>query len=265
MLRYLWSPMLNADTGNELPTGTDNADPSSVVTGDEDVTPDTGNAPVSDQQQDDVTKQASFAARLREKEQAIEQKYASFKQTYEQAEQIAKAAGFDSVEAYFDAVNAELEQRRIEQEAQRLGINPETYNQYFAPVHQELNQTKQQLEQLKAAEFNRQVEFEYNRLSTKYPDFKDHEAEIFKLATELKLPPNRLEDAYRLATYESRLAATKLETEQQVLANVTGRDSKQVLSASDKGTPTKLDPANMSLKEIEELSARVQQGERIIF
>jgi predicted nucleic acid-binding protein len=241
----------------------DPVDPSSVVTGDDDA-PNAGSASALDQQ-DDVTKQESFAARLREKEQAIEQRYEPHKQAYSKAEQIAKAAGFDSTDAYFAAVEAELEQRRIEQESKQLGIDPETYNQYFAPVHTELNQTKQQLQQLQTAEFNRNVEFEYNRLATQYPDFKQHEEQVFKIATELRLPPNRLEDAYRLATYDARIAATKLETEQQVLANVTGRDSKQVLSAGDKGHSAKIDPANMSLKEIEELSARVQQGERIVF
>lgn len=259
MFRFMWSPMFDIDTGSEVPAGT-NVDLSSVVTGDE---LDVGSALASDQQ--DITQLPSFASRLREKTAEVEKQYEPYKQTFSQAERIAKAAGFDSVDAYFAAVDAQLQQQQAEQEADRLDIPLETYNQYFAPVNQQLQQAKQQLEQLKNAEFERNLQNEYNRLSTQYPDFKQHEDAIWKIATELQLPPNRLEDAYRLATYESRIAATKLETEQSVLANVTGRDSKQVLSAADKGQSTKLDPSSMSLADIRAISERVQRGERITF
>lgn len=262
-MKFTWTPLLNADGDiGASAEPTDNLDQSSVVTGNE---PDTESASVSDQGVQDLTQQASFAKRFREETTKIEQKYEPQRQAYTQAEQIAKAYGYANVDDYFAAVNEQLRQQQAEQEAERLGVDPETYNQFFAPVHNELNQTKQQLEQLKNAEFERNVQYEVSRLTSQFPDFQEHQEKVFQIAEELKLPPNRLEDAYRLATYDSRIANTKLETEQQVLANITGRDSKQVLSAGDKGQSTTLDPSTMTSKEIAEISARVQRGERITF
>lgn len=260
MSKYRFS--LDLQQFNDGEEVTEIVDPSSVETGSEDEL-DAGSASASDQQ--DVTKQQSFAARLSEERLKIEEQYAPHKQVYTQAEQIAKAAGFDSVDAYFAAVQEQLRQQQAEQEAEKLGVDPETYNQFFAPVHSELQQTKQELQRLRDAEFQRNLQTEYNRLSSQYPDFKEHEDKVFELAAELKLPPERLEYAYKLATFDSRIAATALETEQKVLANVTGRDSKQVLSAGDKGQSTKLDPSTMSLAEIRAISERVQRGERITF
>lgn len=210
----------------------------------------------------DVTQQESFAKRLKEEKEILEQQYQPHKQVYSKAEQIAKAAGFATVDDYFAAVDAQLAQQAAEQEAQRLQMDVDAYNQHIAPVQNELTQAKQELARLQQTDLERQIKADYDRLSAQYPDFKDHEEAVWALATERRLP---LEDAYKLVSYDSRIAATKLETEQQVLANITGRDQKQVLSAGDKGNTTTLDPSTMSLKDIADISARVQRGERITF
>lgn len=258
-LLFTWSPMLDVDTGSEIPAGQEVTDPSSVETGDE---PGAGTASASDQGEQDVTQLPSFATRLREKTSEFEEKHKPQLQAYSQLEGISKTLGFASVDDYLAAVNDQARQRQAEQEAERLGVDPETYNQFFAPVHQDLQNTKQELQRLRQADLERQIRSDYDRLSAQYPDFKEHEQAIWQLATERRLP---LEDAYKLVSYDSRIAAARLETEQQVLANVTGRGEKQVLSANDRGAATKLDPSAMSLKDIEAISARVQRGERITF
>ncbi len=258
---FKWlSPLLNVDGDiGAVSEGTDEVtEQSSVETGDE--TPADGSAPAA--APEDVTQQESFAARLKQEREKIEQQYQPAKQHASRVEQIAKAAGFPSVEEYLDAVDAQLKEREAAEAAERMQVDQETYNQFFAPVNAELQQTKAELDRLRQSDLERQIKADYDRLSNQYPDFKQHEDAIWQLATERRLP---LEDAYKLVSYDSRIAAAKLETEQQVLANVTGRDSKQVLSAGDKGNTTKLDPSTMSLKDIEAISKRVQQGERIDF
>lgn len=258
---FKWmTPLFNADgdIGVASEGVEEVTEQSSVETGVD--TPADGIAPTA--APEDVTQQESFATRLKQEREKIEQQYQPAKQHSSKMEQIAKSLGFPSVDDYLEAVDVQLKEREAAEAAERMQVDQETYNQFFAPVNQQLEQTQQELKRLQAADIERQIKNDYERLSVQYPDFKDHEDAIWSLATERRLP---LEDAYKLATFDSRVAAAKLEAEQQVLANVTGRDSKQVLSGKDQGANTALDPGNMSLADIEALSARVQSGERITF
>lgn len=267
MFTFKWlSPLLNADgdIGAASEQGVANTEPPSVVV-DTEVSVD-GNASSTASKggtaTPDVTQQESFATRLKAEREKIEQEHQPYKKQATRAEQIAKAAGFANVDDYFEAVDAQLQERQTAEAAARMQVDPETYKQFFAPVHTELSQTKQELARLQQSDLERQIKADYDRLSTQYPDFKEHEDKVWVLATERRLP---LEDAYKLVSFDSRIAATKLETEQQVLANITGRDNKQVLSGKDQGANTALDPNNMSLSDIASISARVQRGERITF
>ena len=89
MFEQLWMiPLFNADGGAvaapDAGQQQDIVDPSSVETGNSE--PDAGSAPASDQQDDDVTKQQSFAARLNEERRKIEEQYTPHKQVYSKAE-----------------------------------------------------------------------------------------------------------------------------------------------------------------------------------
>lgn len=253
-------PLLDAD-GDIGAASAEFTEPSSVVTGEQ--TPDVETASASAPEVEgtpDVTQQESFAARLREATSKLEDQYKPHRERAERAEQIAKAAGFVSVEDYLDAADRQLKEQQAAVEAERLGLDHETYNQFFAPVHDELKQTKQQLEQLRQADLERQVRSEYEGLKARYPDFSEIEEQVFTLAADRRLP---LEDAYKIASYDARIDRVQKETEQRVLANITGRDEKQVLPGNDKGGSTLVDPGTMSLADIQSISQRVQRGERI--
>lgn len=269
MRNFKWSPLLEGDGGigaasaaSELPGS------SSVETGAPEGTPAAGIAPAADPAADpagtgeDVTAQASFAKRLQEERGKIATEYEPYKAAASQVEQIAKAAGFKTGAEYLAALDAHVRQQAAEAEAQRIGVDQAAYKEYFEPVQSELAQTKQQLQRLQQADALRQVQADYDRLKAAYPDFATLEDQVFDLAQKRNL---RLEDAYKLAAFDSRIAAVKQETEQQVLANITGRDNKQVLPGSDKGGSVTLDPEKMSLADIEAISQRVQRGERITF
>lgn len=262
IFRWL-SPLLDAEGDIGAASAADTETPS-VEAGVE--TPADGSAPAASPaegtQQPDVTQQKSFADRLKESTSKIEEQYKPYKQHSEQLQGIASSLGFQSVDDYLAAVNAQLKERQAAEEAQRLGVTPETYNQFFAPVKDDLSATKQELQRLQKAELQRMVQAERDSLAAQFPDFVGIEDQVWQVATDRRLP---LTDAYKLITYDTRIAAIRQETEQQVLANVTGRDQKQVLSGKDKGGATPLDPANMSFADIAAISERVQRGERITF
>lgn len=111
-------------------------------------------------------------------------------------------------------------------------------------------------------EFRRQIEAEHAQLRQKYPDFEKYEEKVFDLAI---THGYSLEDAYKLASWEDRINTVKQQTEQEVLSRVTGRGEKQVIPSNDKPNTQTLNPAELSFKEIEEISQRVRRGERISF
>jgi len=156
----------------------------------------------------DVTQQESFATRLKEERSKIEADYTPHKTRSTQIEQIAKAAGFQDAETYLAALDAHVQRQAAADAAQRLGVDEETYNQFFKPVHEELNTTKQELQQLRQADLNRQVKADYDRLSSQYPDFVGLQDQVFDLAEKRRMP---LEDAYKLVAFDSRIEAAKTE------------------------------------------------------
>lgn len=186
-------------------------------------------------------------------------------QTRQQAaylERMARMSGYDNIEDFTRAIEAAEEQQRIQQASQKMGIDENTYRQYFQPVDQRLRQYEGELEGLRLERAKNQVERQINELNQRYPDFSQYQGPIFQLALDRGLD---LETAYKVASYEDKINNIGRETEQKVLAQVTGRDSKQVLPSGDRPSNNKMDPANMSLKDIEEISRRVRAGERITF
>jgi hypothetical protein len=192
----------------------------------------------------------------------IKQRAEELEQKATYLEKLAQMSGYQTTEEFLRAVEQAEEQRRIEQEAQKFGIDPETYRQHFEPVNSELQQLREKLNQLEQERIMQQVEREVNELRSKYDDFEKYEEQVFELAVQKGYA---LEDAYKLLAYEDHIAKIQKQTEQQVLAKVTGRNEKQVLPSNDKPNNTKFDPANMSFEEIEELSRRARMGERITF
>jgi hypothetical protein len=192
----------------------------------------------------------------------VKQKAEELEKQVSYLDRLARLSGYQTTEEFLQAVEQAEQQRRIQEEAQRLGIDEEVYRQHFQPVNDELNQLRQELQSLKQQEMIRQIETEVNQLKQKYDDFDKYSDQIFNLAAERGYS---LEDAYKIVTYEDRIQSITKQKEQEVLAKVTGRDEKQVLASSDKPAITKLNPAEMSFEQIEELSRRARMGERITF
>lgn len=203
-----------------------------------------------------------------------EEKYAPVTQHSTYLEKRARQEGFSDVASYLQAID-ELEQRhQIEMESQRMGVDPETYAQYFQPVNQEVNQLKQEVQTYRQEreQQSKQAEIK-DKWGALYKDFpglvetslafnegKDPEwyNDTMKGYVNRGYDPA---DAYRLAHADT----INRQKEQEVLARVTGRDGRQVLSSVDSPNNQQFDPANMSDEQIKDISARVQRGERITF
>ena len=215
----------------------------------------------------DITQSQAFSKRLSEMtakertkiEAELKSQYEPKVQKLSKLEQIAQEFGFGNVDDYVAAVEEQAAQRRAEQEAQRMQIDLDTYNQYFNPVKQELTTLKQQLDTYKQAEVNRQVQAELKELEAD-PLFAEHKQDVIDLAINKGY---NLKDAFKLVTYDARLQLAQKQKEQEVLENVINRDERQVLSAGDKGNTMKFDVSKMSKAQMDEISRRVQSGERI--
>lgn len=259
MLNRWLSPLLDADGDIGAASGDQSGVEEASVAGEQAAEQEHGG-----EQQHEIRDEKDFASAFRQREEKLqskyEQEYAPYKQHSSKLDTLAKQLGFSSADEYLQAAEEQARERQAAEEAQRLGMDMSAYNEHLAPLKDRLSKYEQELQQLRQSDIERQVRADYDRLRATHPDFEAVAPDVFKLASERGYS---LDDAYKLVTYDSRLAATKQETEQEVLARVTGRDAKQVLPGSDKGAGVKFDPAQMSLKDIEALSARVQAGERI--
>lgn len=189
-------------------------------------------------------------------------------------EKQAKISGYASVEEYTKALDAYEQQQRIEQEASRMGVDPDTYAQYFAPVNQQLTELQQKVQtyeqQMTAQQQQEQQQQQWGELYNAYPNLSETSTAFNEGKQPEWFTPQMQElvgmgykpvHAYELA-HKDTLFRQK---EQEVLARVTGRDGKQVLPSNDSPNNLQFDPANMSFDDIQKISERVRRGERITF
>lgn len=200
----------------------------------------------------DAETNAKYADMRRKQElEQTKQKAQELEQQTAYLERLAKLSGYQDTKDFLQAVDGLEEAQRVQQEAQKLGINEDAYRQYIDPTNQRVNQLESEVNQLRDVK----LDLTLNDMGV---NDKELRSQIKTLVKEKNYDP---QDAYKILTYDSKIK----ETEQQVLAQVTGRDTKQVLPSHDKPNNTKFDPANMSLEDIEKISQRVRRGERITF
>jgi hypothetical protein len=187
--------------------------------------------------------------------------YSQLEQTKQQStylERIAKMQGFETTDDFLKAVDEMEEQRRYEQDAERLGVDTQVIREHLEPMRRELDALKAEREALQKVDIERQVDAEVQRLKSEYPDFEQVQERVFDLAIEKGYS---LEDAYILATYKDKAK----QVEQETLAKVANRDQKQVLSSIDKPGNMLFDVNNLTSEQLQDISTRVQRGERITF
>jgi predicted nucleic acid-binding protein len=188
----------------------------------------------------------------------VQQQLEQAKQQAAYLDRIAKRQGFENPQDFITAFEEMENQRRIEEEAQRLGMDAEVFKEYLEPMRSELERLKQEREEIQKAESERQLDAEILRLKSVHPDFEQVQDKVFDIAINKGY---ELEDAYILATYQDKAK----QIEQQTLAKVANRDQRQVLSSIDKPGQQIFDVNNLTSAQLKEISQRVQRGERITF
>ena len=186
----------------------------------------------------------------------VQQQLEQAKQQAAYLERIAKRQGFENPSDFISAFEEMEKQRKMEEEAEKLGVDTEVFKQYMEPMRSELEQLKHERESFQKAESERQLEAEILRLKSVYPDFENVQDKVFDIAIQKGY---ELEDAYILSTYQDKAK----QIEQQTLAKIAGRDQKQVLSSIDKPGEQIFDVNNLTSAQIKDISQRVQRGERI--
>ena len=173
------------------------------------------------------------------------------------ADRIAKMQGFNSFDEFESALNQYEQEQQMRLEAEKLGVDEAVIRDHLNPLKNELDTLKRQNEVYQRAEYERQVRATVDQLRSKYSDFDAYSDQIVELTGK----GYDLEDAYRLASY----ADVSKRIEQEVLNRMKNRGDKQIISSADRGSNQKLNPSNMSLEDIESISARVARGEKISF
>lgn len=191
----------------------------------------------------------------------VNTKYEEAKTQNAYLERQAKISGYDNVTDYMTALDDYEHQQEIAKEAEKYGVPEDFIRGELKPLKDKIQQYEQQIEQNSAKEKERQIQSDLDKVRADNPDFDNY----FEPVKELFAKGYSLEHAYQLASYQDKLSRIGQEKEQEVLANVTNRDSRQVLPSKDKPNNLAHTPSNMSFADIEAMSKRVQAGEKITF
>lgn len=132
----------------------------------------------------------------------------------------ARFYGYDNHEDYMAALEQAEMDKRIQEEAEKLGVDEEVIRNHLQPLNQKVSEYERQLNELKEAEAFRQVE---NQLASmekdaeKYPDFAKYKNDVINIAASRGYT---LEDAYKIATYEERVNTARLQAQQEAVRNL---------------------------------------------
>lgn len=147
---------------------------------------------------------------------------------YEQHLQaVAEITGYSSIDELIQASQQAKEQQRVQQEAQKLGMDEEAYRQYVAPVNEKLSTVEQQLADMKKESFQRQMDAEINELK-KDENFPKYEKEMWDIAIQYKMS---LTEAYEFASLrglKDQIPSLQQQAEQRVVDQIKSRQGKHV-------------------------------------
>jgi hypothetical protein len=192
-------------------------------------------------------------------ENKIKPEYDQLKQQTAYLDRLAKLSGYQTTDDFIQAVEAAERQREMQEAAAKMNIDPETYQQYFQPVNSELEELRSKVSEFEQKELTRQVEAEVNELRQKYSDFGEYEEKVIDLAIERGY---RLEDAYKVATYEDRIAKVAQQKEQEVIQKLQQNQLSSAGSLAGGDVSHNTNISQMSKTDFQRLKESVLRGER---
>lgn len=162
----------------------------------------------------------------------VNQKAADYEQ---HLQRVAQITGYSSIDELIQAAQQAEEQQRVQNEAQRLGMDEEAYRQYIAPMNDELSTVKKQMEEMRVESFKKQIDAEINELK-KDENFPKYEQAMFEMATKYGMT---LTEAYEFASLrglKEQIPSLQQQTEQRVVDQIKARQGKHVETHDENAT-----------------------------
>lgn len=184
-------------------------------------------------------------------------------ETYQQhLDRIAKFYGYGDHNEYMSALEQAEQQRRIQEEADKLGVDESVIREHLEPMKQKLSEYEKEREALKQERLMVQINAEIADLKGRYPDFEQHQDKVFELAVNQGY---KLEDAYKLATYEEKIANIARQTEAETIKKIQENGATSPGALGSEGAEHKKGFANMSKAEQRRMIEEVKRGDRRSF
>jgi hypothetical protein len=183
--------------------------------------------------------------------------------TYQQnLERIAKHYGFETHSDYMTALDKFEQQKKIEEEAAKLGVDESVIRDHLEPLKKQVAQFEQEKEALRQERLQVQINADITELKGKYPDFDKHQEKVFDLAINQGY---KLEDAYKLVTYEEKISGIAKQTEAETIRKIQQNGAAGTGALGTEGTEHKTGFAAMSKDEQRRMIEEVKQGKRTSF
>lgn len=147
----------------------------------------------------------------------VSEKAQQAEQFQQQLDRVAKFYGYENHEQYMTALEQAEIEKRIQEEADKLGVDEMVIREHLQPLNQKVSEYERQLRELKEADALRQVEAQIAAMekdTTQYPDFAKYKNDVITLAATHGYP---LDVAYKLHTYDERVNTARAEAEQAAI------------------------------------------------
>lgn len=132
-------------------------------------------------------------------------------------DRIAKFYGYPDHDSYLAALEQAEMDKRIQEEAEKLGVDEDVIRNHLHPLNQKLNQYEKELQTIREQEAIRKVESQISAMESdpaRFPDFGKHKQAVIQYAAERGYS---LEDAYKIVTYEERVQTAALQAQQEAV------------------------------------------------
>lgn len=195
----------------------------------------------------------------------LQERLTPLEQQAKNLERVARVYGYPDVDSYLSALDQYEQQQQIEAEARRLGVDPDVVAQFreeLNPLKQKLSEYETQMQTVREREAALKVEQELVEIKSRYPDFDAYKDRAFDLAINSGY---RLEDAYKLASYEDKIKNTAQQTEAETIRKLQQNAETTPGALGAEGAEHKTGFTSLSKEEQRRMIAEVKAGTRNSF
>lgn len=166
-----------------------------------------------------------FAKALKAREEQIrsqlEKEYGTKAQEAERYQQMldrtAKYHGFDNHDTYMQALEQAEMEKRIQEEADKLGVDESVIRDHLQPLNQKLTEYESKVQKMEEAEMVRKVESQIQSMeidTANFPDFGKYKNDVINMAASNGYS---LDVAYKIVTYDERVNTARAQAEQEAI------------------------------------------------